>query len=83
MKNLFGLPEPVPGTHTKVNPCIAAYGHGPEGTICGKCTNLIRYSGSSKAWFKCRLRREGGEATDHKYRWPSCGKFVEVVKGPA
>lgn len=57
------------------NPCIHAYGLGPEGKKCKTCSHLFR---SWVTWFKCDLRRRmHGAATDHRANWRACGKYEE------
>lgn len=57
------------------NPCIPAYGRGPENTRCRGCKFLIRKH-YSKVYYKCKLRgNTNGPATDHRVNWPACGKF--------
>lgn len=57
------------------NPCIRAFGHGPEGRRCKDC-DLFVVLQYSKRYFKCRLRQfTHGPATDHRANWPACGKF--------
>jgi hypothetical protein len=83
--NLFGTQEPAKIMPLKnrsgsfnINPCIAVFGAGPEGTRCKDCTQLRCKSGSKK-FFKCALRTiTNGPATDHKVNWPSCAKFVQI-----
>jgi hypothetical protein len=63
-----------------INPCIAAFGKGPEGTRCKKCVHFIRkhYGG---VYFKCALRGDtNGPGTDHRANWPTCGKYQEDGK---
>lgn len=62
------------------NPCIRAYGPGPEGGRCKDCDLLVVLE-YSKRYFECRLRPfTNGPGTDHRVNWPACGKF-EDTKG--
>ena len=62
----------------KGNPLIPIYGPGPEGTICRQCIHLYQVGGIASHVLKCELRRNtGGAATDHRARWPTCGRFEE------
>ena len=73
-QSLFDLPEPVKPAE-QPNPCVALYGPGPDGAKCRDCALLagIRHD---TTWYKCRLRKNThGAATDHKVRWPACGRF--------
>jgi len=90
---LFDLPEPysqlpwVGETAPKreepkrdENPCIALYGPGPEGKRCKDCLWIAGIC-KSKTYYKCKLRENThGKATDHKLRWPACGRFEERSK---
>lgn len=81
----FGMPITVPEKPAKtdkgVNPCLAVYGTGPEGQKCKGCT-LIAAIGVSKNYYKCRLRKLTHSASsDHKLRWPACGKFEQREAG--
>jgi hypothetical protein len=61
----------------RVNPCVRAYGLGPEGEICGNCSHLYR-NVRSKVYLKCDLRTHtNGPGSDHRSRWPACGKFED------
>ncbi len=74
----FGNPIPVaPQPDPKANPCLAVYGPGPEGKTCSECALLVGIA-KARTYYKCRLRRNtNGPATDHKRRWPACGKFEQ------
>lgn len=64
----------------KSNPCIPAFGPGPEGRICRDCTHLFRVGGVAGRYYKCDLRvRTGGPGSDHRVRWPACARFEEQV----
>lgn len=57
------------------NPMVRAHGPGPDGAICGDCRHLYakRYS---RTYHKCELRGDtNGPATDHRVRWPACGRY--------
>jgi hypothetical protein len=65
-----------------VNPCVRAFGLGPEGKRCKECALLIRRDDCAKVYLKCALRANTrGPATDHRAGWPACGKFAEKGKG--
>ena len=60
----------------KSNPCIPAFGPGPEGATCGSCVHLFRQGGTAGTYYKCELRRvTGGPGTAHRVRWPACARF--------
>lgn len=70
------LPRSKSGT-LKVNPMPLHYGPGPEGKRCATCVHLERHA-YGKTWFKCALRRNtSSTATDHRSRWPACGRYEE------
>ncbi len=82
--DLFGepiveVPPQVPQKPERgINPCLALYGPGPQGQTCKGCIHL-RYLTSAnpnaRHW-KCDLRKvTHGAATDHKVRWPACGRY--------
>ena len=79
------IPEAFPGAKgssgtLKNNPCLAAFGDGPEGRTCQECSHFFRQGGVAGHYFKCDLRRvTSGPATDHRARWPACGRFAERV----
>ena len=59
------------------NPLIPIFGPGPEGTKCGDCTHLFLRAAAGH-YLKCDLRRNTyGAATDHRARWPTCGRYQE------
>jgi len=59
------------------NPCVTAYGPGPDGKQCKTCTQLYAHR-CSKVYYKCRLRNfTHGPGSDHKVRWPACAKYTE------
>lgn len=58
------------------NPMLQVAGPGPEGTQCGDCANLVMQGGVAGRYYKCTERGiTGGPATDHRVRWPTCGRF--------
>lgn len=60
----------------QVNPCVVAFGPGPEGRTCGSCTHLFAMGGVAGRYLKCDLRRvTSGAATDHRSRWPACARY--------
>jgi hypothetical protein len=60
----------------KVNPCVLAYGPGPEGRKCGDCVNLYQQGGVAGTYYKCALRlNTSGPGSDHRFRWPACARF--------
>lgn len=66
------------------NPCIALYGRGPEGAICGECVHLKRVRYHTRQYPKCGLRTEThGAGTDHRVKWPTCGRFEAKGEGAA
>jgi len=86
MALVFGvdrMPEEVTGLKSKsgtlkTNPCLAAFGLGVEGRRCGGCFHLYRVGGVAGRFYKCDLRRvTSGAATDHRVRWPACGRFED------
>jgi hypothetical protein len=59
------------------NPMVRLFGPGPAGTLCKTCVHLRRHR-QANVWHKCDLRiNTGGRATDHRSRWPACGKYEE------
>jgi hypothetical protein len=83
---LFDLPDesPIPDGRADrknrtdgKNPMLLAFGPGPENATCGHCKHMEGYQ-QAATWYKCALRKNtGGRKTDHKVRWPACGKFEE------
>jgi hypothetical protein len=60
------------------NPCVVAFGPGPEGATCSSCTHLFARGDTAGRYLKCDLRRfTGGPATDHRAGWPACARFEE------
>ena len=58
------------------NPCVIAFGPGPEGTTCSSCVHLFAQGGVAGRYLKCELRRiSSGPATDHRSGWPACAKY--------
>ena len=85
---VFGVdrdPEAIAGGRTKsgtpkTNPCLVAFGPGPAGRQCAECTHFSRVGGVGGRYYKCDLRRgTSGAATDHRVRWPACGRFEEAA----
>lgn len=82
-KNLFGEPVQeyphIPNNRRKTNPCLSAFGHGPDGERCKNCVHFIRKE-YSKTYFKCEFRgNTNGPGTDHRANWPACGKFEKIT----
>lgn len=74
------VPLEVAQRQEKGNPLLPIYGPGPEGSRCGDCVHLYRKGGIAKHVLKCDLRRNtDGEATDHRAKWPACGRFVAGI----
>lgn len=60
------------------NPLLPIFGPGPDGAKCGDCEHLFRQGGTAGTYYKCELRSLSRSAsTDHRVRWPACGKYVE------
>ena len=60
------------------NPCVRAYGPGPQGATCKYCKHLYRKH-YSKTYIKCRLRDDtNGPGTDHKAGWSACAKYEAI-----
>lgn len=86
-KTLFGEDEVARIRNTRnkdgsftINPCIAVYGKGPEGTKCKTCDMLV-YIQLSKRYYKCEMRNiTNGPASDHRVNFPSCGKYGKYKK---
>jgi hypothetical protein len=73
MDELFSLPDPV---EPEPNPCIAAFGKGPEGARCKSC-ELLTVKDWGTRYFKCDLRRKSNcTATDHRANWKACGRYI-------
>lgn len=82
----FGVdrdPGSIAGARTndgtfRTNPCVAAYGPGPEGKRCGDCAHLIAHR-FAKTYYKCDLRvQTASAASDHRVRWPACARFASA-----
>jgi hypothetical protein len=59
------------------NPLLPIFGPGPAGATCGSCDHLVARR-LARTYYKCELRSLSGSAsTDHRVRWPACGRFVE------
>lgn len=62
----------------KSNPCVVAFGPGPEGRTCGECSHLFARGDTAGRYYKCDLRViTGGPGSDHRVRWPACARFEE------
>jgi hypothetical protein len=58
-----------------INPLVKMFGRGPDGAICRTCAHLYRKQ-FSRVYIRCDLRpNTNGPGTDHKARWPACGKY--------
>lgn len=65
------------------NPLLIRLGPGPEGATCGGCVHLFakRYAGT---YHKCELRGDtNGPGTDHRVRWPACGRYEAHIAAAA
>lgn len=63
------------------NPCVSLYGRGPEGATCKGCLHLVSVNGGSRNFWKCDLRKiTHGKATDHRVRWPACGRYEKAER---
>jgi hypothetical protein len=63
------------------NPCVRAYGPGPENETCKHCWLFLRKEQYCKPYFKCFLRGDtNGPGTDHRANWPACKRFVNKPK---
>jgi hypothetical protein len=61
------------------NPCVNLYGPGPTDKKCKDC-RLLTYRQCGKRYYKCHLRNiTSGPGTDHRMRWPACGRFIQKV----
>jgi len=65
---------------SKTNPCLAVYGQGPDGKQCRTCAFFLRLRYHDGLYFKCEKRGKPthGPGTDHRARWPACGKYQEM-----
>ena len=69
------LPQQV-SAQSNANPCVRAFGRGPEGQKCKGCLYLLAKR-MSKTYYKCEHRKiTAGPATDHRVRWDACAKYV-------
>lgn len=60
----------------KSNPMLAIYGAGPSDKHCAGCEHLFVKFWAGK-YYKCALRgNTNGAGTDHRVRWPACGKYA-------
>lgn len=59
----------------RVNPCVQAYGLGPDGATCKTCRRLYRKH-FGKTYIKCDLRpNTRGPGSDHRVGYPACAKY--------
>jgi hypothetical protein len=71
------LPQGVDAWGRKTNPMLGHCGLGPDGAKCATCVHLARII-YARTYYKCELRRNThGPATDHRVRWPACGRYEE------
>jgi len=62
----------------KLNPCVQAYGPGPEGKRCKECAKLYTKHWNRR-YYKCPYHGDtNGPGTDHRVNWPACAKFEEA-----
>jgi hypothetical protein len=62
----------------KANPLLRVFGTTP-GEKCMDCIHLYAHR-CSKTYYKCDLRPfTFGPGTDHRVRWPACGKFERLI----
>lgn len=55
---------------TEPNPCVRAFGPGPEGATCKSCAHLVVRHYGTRTYYKCSHRRiSRSEATDHRVSW--------------
>ena len=60
------------------NPCIEAFGVGPDGKNCKDCKKFFKKVAGERSYYKCRLRgNTNGAGTDHRLKYPACGMFKE------
>lgn len=76
-------PPPVVGAKNKpfvFNPCVKAFGEGPEGATCRSCCKLVAKSTKQLAKsFGCALRgTTTGSGSHHGASWPACAKYVKI-----
>jgi hypothetical protein len=63
----------------RANPMLAVAGPGPAGERCERCRHLYQVGGTAGRYYKCDLRRvSASAATDHRVRWPACGRFERL-----
>lgn len=72
--------EPLRAANLTANPMTLLNGLTPS-RICRDCDHLIWHNpGHGHNFYKCDLRKiTSGAATDHRVRWPACGRFVETA----
>lgn len=70
------LPPLTKGGSYASNPCLVIFGPGPDGARCGTCVHLQAHK-QSATWYKCAQRGTPthGPKTDHRVRWPACGRY--------
>lgn len=58
------------------NPCVLAFGPGPEDATCRSCVHLYAQGGVAGRYLKCEERLvTGGPATDHRAGWAACSHY--------
>jgi hypothetical protein len=63
------------------NPCVRAYGLGPEDAKCKTCAKLHARE-YAHTYYKCSLRpNTGGAGTDHRVNWKACAKYEHRING--
>lgn len=61
------------------NPCIAIYGHGPDGATCKSCRHVWAKTYAGTTYHKCDLRQNtNGAGSDHRLKWDACGRYKEA-----
>ena len=75
---MFGEQAEDVTTYDDPNPCVEAFGYGPEGATCKTCAHLT-YHQFARRYYKCRKRPSThGPGTDHRVGWKACGKYKEA-----
>jgi hypothetical protein len=70
--------------HAAGNPCVVAFGKGPEGATCHDCVHLVlKHDHGARRYYGCEERGilTHGPATDHLVNWPACSHYAEGVSG--
>jgi hypothetical protein len=82
MADLFGnestspLPLKNRSGSFNINPCLAAFGNGPDGEKCKNCVHLLKRSARNSTFYKCEKRKiTSSVASDHRVNWSACGQF--------